>query len=111
MAQHGGEALHIHAASQSDGGKRVPQIVETNLLTLGVFQDEVQPRSDVSRVQRGILFDRRGEHPPGVYALLVLVQNVQERRRQADRADGGLCFGLGDQEPVLLYPVDLLGDL
>ena len=43
MAQHGGEALHIHAASQSDGGKRVPQIVETNLLTLGVFQDEVQP--------------------------------------------------------------------
>ena len=85
--------------------------METNLLTLGVFQNEVQPCSDVGRVQRGVLLDRRGEHPPGVYALPVLFQNVQKRRRQADRADGGSRFGLGDQKTVLLCPVDLLGDL
>ena len=97
MAQHGGEGLHIHPVSQSDGGKSMPQIVETNLLTLGVFQNEVQPRSDVGRVQRRVLLHRRGEHPPGVYALSVLFQNVQKRWRQADRADGGLRLGLRDQ--------------
>ena len=85
--------------------------MKSDLLALGMFQNEVQPRSDVGRVQRRALLDRRWEHPPGVYALLVLFQNGQERRRQTDCADGGLRFGLGDQEPVLLCSVDLLGDL
>ena len=41
VAQHGGEGLHIHPVSQRDSGKCVPQIMETNLLTLGVFQNDV----------------------------------------------------------------------
>ncbi len=53
--------------------------METNLLTLGMFQNEVQPCSDVGRGQRRVRLHRRGEHPPGVYAFPVLFQNVQKR--------------------------------
>ena len=85
--------------------------MKSDLLALGVFQNEVQPCSDVGRVQRRVFLDRRGEHPPGIYALPVLFQNGQERRRQADRADRGLRLGLGDQESILFCTVDLFGNL
>ena len=41
MAQHRGEGLHIHPAAQCHGCKGMSQIMEPNLLALGVFQDEV----------------------------------------------------------------------
>lgn len=85
--------------------------MEPDLFALGVFQNEFQPGPDVSWVQRGVFLDWRGKHPAGVYALLVRFQKGQERRWQADRADGGSRLGLGDQESVLLCAVDLLGDL
>lgn len=107
MAQHGGESLHIHAALQGQGGESVPQIVKSDSLTPGPLQNDLEPPSHRARCHGHVLFDRRGEHPPGVHRLLILPQHLHHAGRQDQSADGGAGFRDTHLE-LSLHLVDLL---
>lgn len=109
MADDGGEGFNIHAVFQSRGGKGMPQVMETYLLALGVFQNDMQAAADGGRVQGRIRLDRGGEHPAGMNGLLVFLQHGQQGSGEQKRPVGRLGFRLRDEQTVL-RAVDLLVD-
>ncbi len=84
----------------------MPEVVEADVFTFGVFQNEGQSFSDGSGVSGGILADRGGEHPAGGCGFFIFLEDIQDRRRKNDAPAGGFGFGLGDQQ-LTFYPVNL----
>ena len=94
MPDDGGEGLGVHSVFQSSSGEGVPEVMETNLFTLGTVQHSLEPLADRSRVQRRIFHDRGWEHPAGGYGLTVFLQNLQDREGKNDRSVRTVGFGL-----------------
>ena len=81
--------------------------MKSDSLTPGPLQNDLEPPAHRSRRHGYVLFDRRGEHPPGVPRLPICPQDLHHAGRQDQPADGGA--GLRDAHLELsLHLVDLL---
>ena len=83
---------------------RVTEIMETHMLTPGVFKNELEPMAHHARSDWTVLLYRGREHPAGVHSFLILPQHLYYRRRQDDFADGVFGFRLAELE----FSIDLI---
>ena len=95
VTDHRGEGLDVHSVFQGHGGKQVTEVMETDMLAPGPFQNRGQALADRGGVQGQVIFSGRGEHPAGVYLLAVFLYDTQERSGKDDRPVGGFGFRLG----------------
>ena len=98
VTDHRGEGLDVHSVFQGHGGKQVTEVMETDMLAPGPFQNRGQALADRGGVQGQVIFSGRGEHPAGVYLLAVFLYDTQERSGKDDRPVGGFGFGLRDDQ-------------
>ena len=106
MADDGAQGLDVHPVLQGGGGKGVPQIMEPQTPALRPLQYRLEPLSDGGRVHGGVLLHGRGEHPPGVDALLIGLEHVQDRGGEEHGPITRSGLGQGHHQ-FAPHPVDL----
>ncbi len=93
VSERRGERLDVYAALEAQFCECMSDRVEWNVFAPCPLEDPGQGFPAGRGITRGILFDRRGEHPAGIYIFSVFSQDGHNGCREDNGSDGSLRFG------------------